>query len=126
MRYKTKGKIIYKLIDFQGLQNFTQDLHGIFRFSYGYQPPEAITDKTYNLNSDIWSLGMIAYYLSTGNFFKSVIQSKIEESEYFQFIMNPDRNKIIAKLNIDPKLKVLIYACLKNDPTHRASAKQLL
>ncbi|KAM0685873.1 Serine/threonine-protein kinase 17A [Conglomerata obtusa] len=122
VKISSNGYNIYKLIDFQGCQKVSYPKYGFIFFTHGFQSPEFKYYKKIHRNSDIWSLGMLAYVLVTGNVIRE--NGNTNYDVYHYFISN--KNAIIGNLQIDFRIKKFISACLKIDPQMRPSAKTLL
>lgn len=108
-----------KIGDF-GLSMIHQNACGSCRGTLMFMAPEVFNKKRFNpLRADIWSLGVLIYYIVTNTYpfmgmdarslIECVIQSNYDES----------------LLSTQP-LKNLVGACLDKDPKARASADQLL
>ncbi|KAM0687136.1 hypothetical protein COBT_001629 [Conglomerata obtusa] len=123
MRHEYNGKFIYKLIDFEGLQKIFGNRNGTYRYTHGYQPPELLFDNEYHFNSDIWSLGMLAYAIVTGGNTPAYENDKKNDC-YEHFIIN--KPTIINSLKIDKTLRKFILDCLNNVPHLRPTARELL
>ncbi|OHT05848.1 CAMK family protein kinase [Tritrichomonas foetus] len=108
-----------RLIDF-GLSNF--NLPGIKNTACGspaYAAPEVISHEKYSKSADVWSAGVLLYYMSTG---------------YLPF-MDQSLPKLLSRImeeNVDipshvsPNLKDLIRKLLQKDPNNRISITDIL
>ena len=82
-----------------------------------YMAPEILENKGYSLEVDIWSLGVIMYYLIIGKLpFNKPNQEDIKSVSY----------TFPKKANISRAAKSLIEQILKKDPKERPSLKQIL
>ena len=89
-----------------------------------YVAPEIITNNdngSYNEKVDIWSLGILLYYLSTNKlpFYDENIQI------LFRKVLN-DKVEFSDDLNIPPLLKELIEKMLEKDPMKRLSIDEVI
>ena len=82
-----------------------------------YMAPEILENMGYSLEVDIWSLGVIMYYLIIGKLpFNKPNQEDIKSVSY----------TFPKKANISRAAKNLIEQILKKDPKERPSLKQIL
>ena len=82
-----------------------------------YMAPEILENKGYSLEVDIWSLGVIMYYLIIGKLpFNKPNQEDIKSVSY----------TFPKKANISRAAKSLIEQILVKDPKERPSLKQIL
>jgi len=82
-----------------------------------YMAPEILENMGYSLEVDIWSLGVIMYYLIIGKLpFNKPNQEDIKSVSY----------TFPKKANISRAAKSLIEQILKKDPKERPSLKQIL
>ena len=88
-----------------------------------YLSPEVISyEEKYDLNSDIWSLGVVLYEMATTHL--PWFQPKINYKEFFKLLINTKRCPLPE--NINPKIKYLIKIMLKKDPKRRATLKEII
>ena len=88
-----------------------------------YLSPEVISyEEKYDLNSDIWSLGIVLYEMATTHL--PWFQPKINYKEFFKLLINTKKCPIPE--NINPKIKYLIKIMLKKDPKRRATLKEII
>ena len=85
-----------------------------------YAAPELIENLPYNLEVDIWSLGVIIYYMFTGCYpFAGKNEDEIEEKILEENVEFKDGEWEI----ISNKVKDLIKRCLEKDPEERINIK---
>ena len=88
-----------------------------------YLSPEVISyEEKYDLNSDIWSLGVVLYEMATTHL--PWFQPKINYKEFFKLLINT--KKCPLPENINPKIKYLIKIMLKKDPKRRATLREII
>ena len=88
-----------------------------------YLSPEVISyEEKYDLNSDIWSLGIVLYEMATTHL--PWFQPKINYKEFFKLVINTKRCPLPE--NINPKIKYLIKIMLKKDPKRRATLREII
>ena len=88
-----------------------------------YLSPEVISyEEKYDLNSDIWSLGVVLYEMATTHL--PWFQPKINYKEFFKLVINTKRCPLPE--NINPKIKYLIKIMLKKDPKRRATLREII
>ena len=88
-----------------------------------YLSPEVISyEEKYDLNSDIWSLGIVLYEMATTHL--PWFQPKINYKEFFKLLINTKRCPLPE--NINPKIKYLIKIMLKKDPKRRATLREII
>ena len=88
-----------------------------------YAAPELIQNLPYNLEVDIWSLGVIIYYIFTGCYpFNGKNEDEIEEKIVEENVEFKDGEwKIISN-----KVKDLIERCLEKNPEERINIKEFI
>ena len=88
-----------------------------------YAAPELIQNLPYNLEVDIWSLGVIIYYIFTGCYpFNGKSEDEIEEKILEENVEFKDGEwKIISN-----KVKDLIERCLEKNPEERINIKEFI
>ena len=88
-----------------------------------YLSPEVISyEEKYDMNSDVWSLGVVLYEMVTTHL--PWFQPKINYKEFFKLLINTKRCPLPE--NINPKIKYLIKIMLKKDPKRRATLKEII
>ena len=88
-----------------------------------YLSPEVISyEEKYDMNSDVWSLGVVLYEMVTTHL--PWFQPKINYKEFFKLVINTKKCPIPE--NINPKIKYLIKIMLKKDPKRRATLKEII
>jgi hypothetical protein len=116
------GKV--RIMDF-GLAGIAATIHGaeIRAGTPAYMAPEQLSGKEVTVKSDIYSLGLILYEITTG-------KRAFEASTIPELIRLRDEGKITGPStlvrDIDPLLERVILRCLEKDPSQRpASALQV-
>lgn len=86
-----------------------------------YSSPEQLADKTIRKNTDLWSFGVIAYQLLTGELpFNSGPHSTSSELGRQEILKQISSGKIPEKIELVPlPWKHVIEKCLVNDPEKR-------
>ena len=74
--------------------------------------PEIFEQKEYGVEVDMWSLGVILYYMHT---LQLPFQAKSMRSMIKQVLTNKYNDDLIR----NKPIKTIIAACLKKDPDHR-------
>jgi tRNA A-37 threonylcarbamoyl transferase component Bud32 len=119
-----RGQRRYVLADFgisrqaEGIQ-FTRQLVG----SYYFMAPEQLRGRA-DAQSDLWSLGVVGYWLLTGRlpFEGRTLQELSEQVS----LMSPTAPRVLNR-EVDPDLEVVILELLQKDPIRRiGSATALL
>ena len=88
-----------------------------------YAAPELIQNLPYNLEVDIWSLGVIIYYIFTGCYpFGGKNEDEIEEKILEENVEFKDGEWEI----ISNKVKDLIEKCLEKNPEERINIKEFI
>ena len=88
-----------------------------------YLSPEVISyEEKYDMNSDVWSLGVVLYEMATTHL--PWFQPKINYKEFFKLLINT--KKCPLPENINPKIKYLIKIMLKKDPKRRATLREII
>ena len=104
-----------KLADF-GLSKkvFSEnDFSNEFGGSLAYTAPEILCCKPYNpMKADIWSFGVLVYYLSTGTL-------PFPMNNYQQFKLAVNTGSYSLPLKLDPTIRKIITRTLVVDPTKR-------
>lgn len=110
-----------KISDFGLASHYLKDAEcSTFKGTRAYMAPEIFTDNFYDpLVSDIWSLGVTLYYISTNRlpFYSKdsqMLAKKIRKGNYVDTIVE------------DANLRNLIACCLIVDPQERATIDELL
>ena len=116
-----------KLIDF-GLSSYIQKGHKFHEIlgSPMYMPPEIVNKLPYNEKCDIWSAGIILFYLLTRMF--PYNGSSIEQinSQIKSIEFNANYFSSGYFYNLSPNAKSILITMLNKDPNKRPSAKELL
>lgn len=86
-----------------------------------YSSPEIIEQNTYDCKVDIWSFGVVIYYLLTKTF--PFDGESLNKSEFSKKILKDELNFPIGYINL--KAKDLIFQCLKKNPIERISVEDL-
>lgn len=89
-----------------------------------YMSPERLMGKDYQLNSDIWSVGLMAYQCALGAFpyYEEVKKKNVLELKQFLF----EGKMLHFPKNFSDKLKSFLASCLQIEPEKRAKACDLL
>ena len=88
-----------------------------------YAAPELIQNLPYNLEVDIWSLGVIIYYMFTGCYpFSGKNEDEIEEKILEENVEFKDGEWE----KISDKVKDLIKKCLEKNPEERINIKEFI
>lgn len=125
-KLKTKyySKDLY-LIDFLTCRKADLNLNnsiGInkYNFSSTYTPPEICYDNKYNINSDMWGVGLLSYNL----LFKE--QPLINmQNKTFTLLHTNSIKRDIEELGFSSNLTKLITNCFELDPLKRTTSKEL-
>ena len=88
--------------------------------TYVYMPPESLRGELQDLSSDMWSLGVLLFELIH---YHEPYKIGLSSKEQLGII---DKNEIIFKSDIDPKIKELILALMNKDKDKRLTAKEVL
>lgn len=117
----TKGTFIVKLIDFGlgkilGKNDTTNEPFG----SLAYSAPEVVAENEYNYSPDIWSIGMIIYYLINEKDPFNEVQLKISDIQ--KLIANGDVRLLFSNTDKNSDFNILtkvMKMCLikKNRPS---------
>ncbi|EER15742.1 protein kinase NPK2, putative [Perkinsus marinus ATCC 50983] len=118
----SKGQV--KLTDFGIAKNLntTVGLCSTFVGTATYMSPERVIGQEYTYPADIWSVGMVAYELATGEYPFSAINSF---PALFDWLCNKDPPRLDAN-KFSPELCEFVALTLKKDPNTRAAADDLL
>jgi serine/threonine protein kinase len=119
-----KENAVAKIIDF-GLSTFIGEDDVLYKKcgTLYYMPPEIILEKAYNRNIDIWSLGMVFYYIIYGNLpFCEESNNDEDKTKRIEYICKKD---IKAPDGCD-LFKNLIAFCLKRNPYERENIKKII
>ena len=88
-----------------------------------YASPELIQNSPYNIEIDIWSIGVIIYYMFTGCYpFYGKEEEEIEEKILEENVEFKDGEWG----NISDKVQDLISKCLEKNPEERITIEQFL
>ena len=93
-----------------------------FGTPYYLSPEMANDEEKYDFNSDIWSLGVVLYEMSTTNL--PWFQPKINHQEFLKLIIN--KKKAPLPENFNEKIKYLLKIMLIKDPERRATLKEIM
>ena len=93
-----------------------------FGTPYYLSPEVASDEEKYQLNSDIWSLGVILYEMATTHL--PWFQSKINYKDFLKLMINTKKAPLPTSLNL--KIKYLIKIMLKKDPERRATLTDII
>jgi serine/threonine protein kinase len=118
------SNIIIKIMDFgfSRIVSKEEKLMEGFGTLY-YAAPELIQNLPYNLEIDIWSLGVIIYYIFTGCYpFSGKTEDEIEENILEENVEFKDGEWE----TISDKVKDLIQKCLEKNPEERINIKQFI
>ncbi|OHT14335.1 hypothetical protein TRFO_43106 [Tritrichomonas foetus] len=98
---------------------------GITNSEKVYSPPEVLIFQQYSEKSDVWSLGVLLYYLIYGKVPFGILDS--DDDETFKEKMN-DSSVIFDYTNfvMMDDLKALINGMLRSDPHERLSIDQVI
>ena len=109
--------IIIKIMDF-GFSKIVSNEEKLME-GFGtlyYAAPELIQNLPYNLEIDVWSLGVIIYYIFTGCYpFKGKTEDDIEENILEENVEFKDGEWEVISDNV----KDLITKCLEKNPDER-------
>jgi hypothetical protein len=121
---KQNGSDIIKIMDF-GLSKIVSSQEKMVE-GYGtihYVSPEVLLRTPYNKEVDIWSLGIILFYMLCGHLpFKGSNQSIVGDkiiNEELEFIENEWKN-------MSKEVKKLIAGCLTKEPEERITIEEFL
>ena len=118
------NNIIIKIMDFgfSRIVSKEEKLMEGFGTLY-YAAPELIQNLPYNLEIDIWSLGVIIYYIFTGCYpFTGKTEDEIEENILEENVEFKDGEWE----TISDKVKDLIQKCLEKNPEERINIKEFI
>ena len=88
-----------------------------------YAAPELIQNLPYNLEIDVWSLGVIIYYMFTGCYpFNGKLEDEIEEKILEENVEFKDGEWTI----ISDDVQDLIYKCLEKNPGERIKIDEFI
>ena len=88
-----------------------------------YAAPELIQNSPYNSKIDIWSLGVIIYYMFTGCYpFGGKTEDEIEENILEQNVEFKDGEWE----TVSDKVKDLIQKCLEKNPEERININEFM
>ncbi|MDD3044655.1 MAG: serine/threonine-protein kinase [Candidatus Delongbacteria bacterium] len=121
---KEKEGIKAKIMDF-GLANLVEDFSGKVRGTLIYIAPEVLLKKDIDYRVDLYSLGMVIYYIFSGKLpfdecksVKEIVQRKLEESFREEVAFSSIQENFVKNLIKD------LCAARKEDRIH--SAQQLI
>jgi serine/threonine protein kinase len=112
-----------KIIDF-GLSTYLSDEEtlNLTCGTLNYMAPEILLNKSYNKSVDIWSLGMVYYYLLYYNLPHQCVNAK-NDVERIKTVCEKD---IDFPQNHDQRVIQLVSTCLRRNPGQRYTVKGLL
>ncbi|OHS97777.1 CAMK family protein kinase [Tritrichomonas foetus] len=100
-----------------------------------YSSPEIILSEKYDFKTDIWSLGIILYYMCFGYFpfyseniqqlFNQIIEQDIVFPENLRLEPNETTDESQEKSSVSPFLIHLIQKMLEKDPSQRADISSI-
>ena len=124
---RKEGNVTAKLADFGFAAHCTGDTDVSGKFgTRGYMAPEIYQDKPYGKKVDIWSLGVVAYYLTAKEMpFKAKTKEeekrRVELGDYSwkisEVIDGYDESQqkfIVSLLQVDPRVRPTAYEMLQN------------
>lgn len=119
-----------KLSDFglarQLIDNSIQQQANTYVGTLIYMSPERITGQKYSYSSDIWSTGLIAYLLTTGQHPYTTVNGKsLGQIELIQSIVHDKEPRLDNSVYSD-ELCDFVSTCIIKEPKQRATAEQLL
>ncbi|KAM0686608.1 putative myosin light chain kinase 3 [Conglomerata obtusa] len=117
-----KGKKSIKMIDFESAIPINKIKNNSVLCTLGSAAPEVLMRENITMKSDIWSIGILAYSLLTGNVFH--IADKFDIEGFKEFCNNS--SMFIEKITACKDLKCFLTACLQFVPEKRPTAAQLL
>lgn len=125
-----RNAIVYKLLDFGYAQKMPWFGFVILKDkNYGtfpYKPPEIVFHHKHGLQSDIWSLGAIAWYLSLQYTPFYLRNNRKDIAAYRKFIqdrrLDPGNHHFIFNKNTSAALKSFVKTCMQIDPAMRPAA----
>ena len=121
---KEDNNIIIKIMDFGFSKIVSKEeklMEGLGTLYYA--SPELIQNLPYNLEVDIWSLGVIIYYMFTGCYpFSGKNEDEIEEKILEENVEFKDGEWE----KISDKVKDLIKKCLEKNPEERINIKEFI
>ena len=121
---KAENNIIIKIMDFGFSKIVSKEeklMEGLGTLYYA--APELIENLPYNLEVDIWSLGVIIYYIFTGRYpFTGKNEDEIEEKILEENVEFKDGEWE----SISEKAKDLIKRCLEKNPEERINIKKFI
>ena len=121
---KEDNNIIIKIMDFGFSKIVSKEeklMEGLGTLYYA--APELIQNLPYNLEVDIWSLGVIIYYMFTGCYpFSGKNEDEIEEKILEENVEFKDGEWE----KISDKVKDLIKKCLEKNPEERINIKEFI
>lgn len=85
--------------------------------TFYYMSPEMLNEDDYDSKTDVYSFGILLYYIFTGTILKIKLKDKLN-GEPFEL---PNESENISKLCIN-----LVYKCLEHKPSKRPSFKEIL
>jgi serine/threonine protein kinase len=138
---ESTSKTVWKLIDFDSSHNERPSngtpINGSISdlniwVTEAYAAPEVVTLvdlSTINWRMDIWSLGLVAFFLFTNQTFWSQYSSSVVNLAMVSALTQQDVQLVLSKCTstrLGTKDKSFIESCLQIDPSARHTATQLL
>ncbi|BFZ57445.1 MAP kinase kinase (MEK) [Savitreella phatthalungensis] len=115
------GKI--KLCDFGVSGELINSLANTFVGTSTYMSPERIQGAAYSVKGDVWSLGLMLVELATGQF--PFGDRAMGVLDLLQLIVR-EPAPTLSPATFPAELVGMVAACLKKDPSERASLRELL
>jgi serine/threonine protein kinase len=118
----TNNQPIVKLIDF-GLSKFLYHNEKAIE-SLGtlvYTAPEVLQKKCYDFQADVWSFGVVLYYI-----FKNRLPFKGKDVDYVVNMILNDNSPVQNLIKTNKSMDLLISKCLEKDQTKRFNINNIL
>eukprot|EP01022_Parablepharisma_sp_SALTPOND_P029564 TRINITY_DN73_c0_g2_i1.p1 TRINITY_DN73_c0_g2~~TRINITY_DN73_c0_g2_i1.p1 ORF type:complete len:999 (+),score=71.87 TRINITY_DN73_c0_g2_i1:2564-5560(+) len=115
-----RGAVTYKLMGFQFFKDLSKDKAVSSIWSPGYNAPETTGEHEYGFPADIWSFGIIIYFLATGCIPVELDDQFVSKLRLGQPLVFP------AELSLSKELIDLITKCLCYKPEGRLTAAKIL
>lgn len=119
--------MVVKIIDFGFSTSLHNDLTGSFLGTRGYLAPEMLQQRLYGTSVDVWSCGVVAYVLMSGQlpFDSTVLTLEREREVCAAFFAVPFLPKCRWRC-VSSAAKDLLLRCLDTDPIRRITAHSAL
>jgi len=85
-----------------------------------YLAPEIVKNMNYDSKVDVWSIGLIAYMLLTG---QMLISGDIDDEVVKMWILNLDLDDKLLDTNMSDQAKDFLIQCLNKNPRTRWSCE---